>query len=318
MTCAHSMVDWREARGWTWAALGVAAGAVYVCFDLFAEAKLEAGTLTGTLGHAHSLVDHSFPLLAGGLLGVCLYQLRWRARLQAAEQAAERAEALRIRLQKVERDQAVWVLAAAVLHELNNPLHALGLLLDEFQEVETDATRRAQLLGRSQGQISRALSHLAKLRSMHGMLEPEPQRLELQSIVQALVTDMEGMAREQRVELHVSGCAAAQADASYVRTILENLLDNSLQALRTESSGGRIQIQIASEPGHALVRVADDGPALSSEVESTLFDPLRSTKAHGLGLGLPIARALARAMRGDLVLEPGKKSFCLQLPLGAP
>jgi signal transduction histidine kinase len=68
-----------------------------------------------------------------------------------------------------------------------------------------------------------------------------------------------------------------------------------------------------------LVRVADDGPALSSEVSSTLFDPLRSTKAQGLGLGLPIARALARAMRGDLLLESGKKkSFCLQLPLGAP
>jgi len=51
-------------------------------------------------------------------------------------------------------------------------------------------------------------------------------------------------------------------------------------------------------------------------VAATLFEPLRSTKTHGLGLGLPIARALARAMHGDLLLEDtDRKAFRLELPL---
>jgi C4-dicarboxylate-specific signal transduction histidine kinase len=62
--------------------------------------------------------------------------------------------------------------------------------------------------------------------------------------------------------------------------------------------------------------VCDDGPALDSGVRASLFEPLGTAKAQGLGLGLPIARALARAMRGDLVFEDAcGKAFRLDLPL---
>jgi C4-dicarboxylate-specific signal transduction histidine kinase len=62
--------------------------------------------------------------------------------------------------------------------------------------------------------------------------------------------------------------------------------------------------------------VRDDGPALDCRVRAALFEPLGTTKAHGLGLGLPIARVLARAMHGDLVFEDTSgKAFRLDLPL---
>ena len=73
---------------------------------------------------------------------------------------------------------------------------------------------------------------------------------------------------------------------------------------------------LSTEAGRAIVRVVDDGPDLDPNVRATLFDPLRTTKSHGLGLGLPIARALARAMHGELSLDPTTtKSFRLELPI---
>jgi two-component system, NtrC family, C4-dicarboxylate transport sensor histidine kinase DctB len=314
-----------ELRLVAYIALGAAAGLVYVVFDVLSEAKIRSGTLTGPLAGAHDIVDHTFPVLVGILLGVGAHYLRLRAQLFAAEEAAGRAEALRVRLQKVERDQAVWVLAAAILHEVNNPLHALGLLLDELPACAArDDARRDDLIARARAQAERALSQLRLLRSVGGVGEPELQRIARDRVVGALADDVGSLAREDglSVRLECERPVRASADPAYVRTILENLLDNSLHSLRgrldAAQGGGSITIHLGVEDGRAVVRVRDDGPPLDPGVRATLFEPLRTTKAHGLGLGLPIARALARAMRGDLALDEGDghKSFRLELPLG--
>jgi signal transduction histidine kinase len=261
-------------------------------------------------------VDRVMPILVGALLGMAIYHLRLRARLAAAQEVASRAEALRVRLQKVERDQAVWVLVAAVLHELNNPLHALGLLLDELSAAGGEAAS-SNLLQRARAQADRALSQLNVLRAMRGTGEPQLQAVELDRVVGLLAEDMSSLAAEEGLVVRLEGGSPilASADPVYVRTILENLLDNSMSSLR-ERGGGCITVCLAAERSRAVVRVCDDGPPLDAAMRATLFEPLRSTKAHGLGLGLPIARALAHAMRGELTLEEGeRKAFRLELPL---
>jgi len=297
--------------------LGVIAGATYVGFDLYAESHLETGTLTGTWASAHTLVDHLLPVVLGGLLGVAVRHVEVRARLKAAEEAASRAEALRVRLQKIERDQAVWLLVATVLHELNNPLQAIALLLDEHETEGVDASRKAELAGRARVQANRAIQHLANLRSMRGLSEPDLQRVSLQGIAQVVANDMGSLPEMDGVAV-LAECGdgvEASADPAYVRTILENLLDNSVHSLRA-AGGGTVTIRLAKEADRAVVSVEDDGPPFDATARDSLFDPLRSTKTHGLGLGLPIARALARSMRGDLSLsDAGKKAFRLELPL---
>jgi signal transduction histidine kinase len=298
--------------------LGGLAAAVYVGFDLFAEARLRGGTLTGPLASAHYLFDHLLPVFVGCLIGLSVYQLRLRARLAAAEEAASRADALRARLLKVERDQAVWVLAAAVLHELNNPLHALGLLLDEYQACADDGAERTELVERAHAQVRRALAHLESLRSMQGSAEPEAQPIELDRVLGSLAADARALGDSSVVvRAECPTRVTVSADPGYLRAILDNLLDNSLHSLRA-ASGGMVTMTLSTESDRAVVRVADDGPALDPSVRATLFDPLRTTKRHGMGLGLPIARALARAMHGELSLEvAAAKSFRLELPLSA-
>jgi signal transduction histidine kinase len=305
----------RDARLVAYVVTGTLLGAAYVAFDVLSESRLERGTLTGALASLHAVVDRGGPLLVGAMLGVFVHYLALRKELARAEEMAARAEALRLRLLKVERDQAVWVLAAAVLHELNNPLHALGLLLDEHA-TEKDETRRTELAHRARLQADRARSHLSMLRSMKSFAEPERTDVPLDRVVRRLADDVSSIAAEDGVTVRAECDLAvlASADATYVRTILENLVDNSLCALR--AGGGKlITMRVASEEGRAVVRVADDGPLLDDEAKEHLFEPLRTTKTQGLGLGLPIARALARAMRGELSLEDAKnKTFRLELP----
>jgi signal transduction histidine kinase len=313
----------RDRRLFLYVGLGLLVGVAAVVFDLLSETRIGQGTLTGPLASAHAVVDHTLPILFGGLLGVSAHYLRLRTELADARELAGRADALRTRLQKVERDQAVWVLAAMVLHELNNPLHAIGLLLDELDTQGPDNNqepRRLDLLSRIRVQTDRALSHLRALRSMRSLGEPELQRVALDRIAGAVANDVGPLAAEDGLEVRME-CAhpvQASADPAYVRTILENLVDNSMHSLRLGGSPGRITIRVATEEGRAVVRVSDDGPSLDPGVRDALFEPLRTTKTQGLGLGLPIARALARAMRGDLSLDEGTgKAFRLELPLVA-
>jgi two-component system C4-dicarboxylate transport sensor histidine kinase DctB len=295
---------------------GLLAGAAYVAFDVVSEARIGKGTLTGAIAHAHTVVDRVFPIVVGALLGLAVHYYRVRGQLAAAEEAAARAEGLRLRLQKVERDQAVWVLVAAVLHELHNPLHALGLLMDELVSPEVDEERRRDLVARARAQSERALRHLRSLRSLRGVEDPRLEDVALDRVVGSLAEDARALAETDGLAIRVE-CERplrAQADLTYLRTIVENLVDNGLQSLRSRGSGS-ITIRLESEPGRAIVRVSDDGPPLDTSLRATLFEPLASTKPNGLGLGLPIARALARAMRGDLSFDDAHgKSFRLELP----
>ena len=287
-----------------------------MAFDVLAESRIGDGTLTGLLANVHAIVDRVSPVVVGAMLGLSAYTLLLRKDLAAAAAAASRSVALRGRLLKVERDQAIWVLAATVLHELNNPLHALGLLLDEYG-CEPSERQRAELVGRVRVHADRARQHLAVLRSLRGRTEPNLQQIDLADIVRSLAADVGDIAKEDRIEVRAECAPAivARADATYVRTILENLVDNSLCVLRG-AGGGRISVRLRSEQDRAVVSITDDGPPIDDDARDHLFEPLRSTKAQGLGLGLPIARALARAMSGDLTLEASAgKTFRLELPM---
>jgi signal transduction histidine kinase len=306
----------RDLRLTLYIAVGALLGGCYVLFDIMSESRIRQGTLTGLMAEAHTVVDRLAPVFVGVLLGLSAHYLQLRAQLSRAENAAAR---VRARLQKVERDQAVWVLAAAMLHELNNPLHAIGLLLDELMEpdLEAEAAHRTGILERIRAQVDKARGHLQTLRTMREAREPEVEGVTLDRVIGRLAEDVRPIASADGliVHAHYSKPVRAQADPTYVRIILENLVDNSLASLR-EGGGEQVTIGLTEEGGCAVIRVHDDGPPIDAKVDAMLFEPLRTTKVNGLGLGLPIARALARAMRGELSVERGaKKTFRLELPL---
>jgi len=286
--------------------IGLAVGALYVATDAWLDVRFQRSQ-TWRL-HAlvvfHEIIDLVLPLIVGALSGLAVHYLKLRAAAAAA--SSQRAEELRGHLHKVERDQAVWVIAASLLHEVRTPLHALGLLLDEVAALPAPAeAERAALIDRARAQSDRLLAHLTALKSLPTVRRPELPSLDVGAFLTAVVRDARALAAPDPIRVVATSepGVIARASATYLQIILENLIENSLDALRERGGPGSIVVAVTREVDRVVVRVSDDGPGVAADAEALLFEPLRSTKPRGLGIGLSIARALARAMQGDLVLE---------------
>ncbi|MET0284717.1 MAG: ATP-binding protein [Polyangiales bacterium] len=93
------------------------------------------------------------------------------------------------------------------------------------------------------------------------------------------------------------------ADPDRLVQVLVNLLQNAHDAVRGQGTA-TVTIRAETAGEHALVLIEDDGPGIADEVRQRLFEPFATSKPHGTGLGLYISFMLARAMGGDLWLDP--------------
>lgn len=301
----------------TYVLLGLALGALYVAADLALDVRQSSGDLPAIVDALHRFVDHVLPLATGALLGVGAHYAQLRASVARAE--ARRADELHARLTRVERDQAVWVVAAATLHEVKNPLHALGLLVEELGTVPAeDHVLSRAIVGRIGEHVQRVRRSVDALRGLADRARPNVTRVDLVAVTRDVVGELSEARGAAHVAVHASGSVSAAADAVHVRIIVENLLANALDAVAGTNRPGQVDVEVRDGGDFAIVRVRDTGPGISDAVRADLFEPLATTKPRGLGLGLPIARALARAMGGDLTVRDGEPTaFELRLPRGA-
>ena len=293
---------------------GAAYAATNTLFDMWDRSK----PLVSTLASVHGFIDRGVPLFAGALMGLAVHY--WALRTELAKREASRAEDLGARLQKVERDQAVWIVATSTLHEVRNPLHSLGLLIDEvvaLDEAGDSATRR-DLLQRARAQMARIEESIGALRHLATSAKPSVREVDLA----ALAEQVADSAKPHRSEDHAIAldvvCRArplVRGDAAFLRIIVENLVQNSLEALAsTERDDGRILVETVTSGDEAIVRIADNGPGIPADKRAEVFEPLATTKTQGMGLGLAISRALARAMKGDVTfVERDDWSSCIEL-----
>ena len=95
----------------------------------------------------------------------------------------------------------------------------------------------------------------------------------------------------------------AGVEGEVVERIVAPLIDNALRYART-----RIVVSAASDDGAVVLSVADDGPGVDADARDQVFEPgvrSRAENGHnGAGLGLPLARRLAKAVGGDVTLAP--------------
>jgi signal transduction histidine kinase len=103
---------------------------------------------------------------------------------------------------------------------------------------------------------------------------------------------------------------AVGAESEVVAQALHPLVDNAVQHAR-----GAVAVSVARDDGHVIVTVGDDGPGLAADAVERIFEPGVSDTGSA-GLGLPLARRLARACGGEVAAraDPAGGRFELRLP----
>ena len=113
-----------------------------------------------------------------------------------------------------------------------------------------------------------------------------------------------------------------RGDEDLLRRLVLNILQNAVQH---SPPGGDVEVELAGEHGRARLRISDHGPGIPAADQTRIFDRFvqldASRRGQGTGLGLPIARWIAEAHRGTLVLEasgPAGTTFAVVLPANLP
>lgn len=243
-----------------------------------------------------------------------------------------------VRLDLVQRDKlsALEKMAASVAHELNNPM---GWMLSNLARAREYVEQLRSTLEAPAGPEAVHGTLEALLKDFAGLLEETDEGLtrvrrvahELhamgrQSGEEVELTDLNGvvesalsMARlaakpRVRFEQHMKPVPPARCRRLDLVQAVFHLLVNALEA---GDAGGRLRVTTYRAGGEVRIEVADDGPGVPAEHAERIFEPFFSTKEGHSGLGLPIARDVARAHGGELLLVDGGV-FRLSLPLEEP
>ncbi|HJV68181.1 ATP-binding protein [Ideonella sp.] len=250
-----------------------------------------------------------------------------------AQDALRAHEALRLAHDSAERaSRAKSEFLSRVSHELRTPLNAIlgfAQLMGLDREQPLLGAQRHRLDGmRQAGQALLALVDdvLDLSRIEQGALTLCDEAIELAPLLRAGIDAVQPLAAARAVQIALAAPAGlcVRGDAAALEQALVNLLSNAIKYNRV---GGRVAVDVEAVDDTMLaIHVQDDGEGLRPDQLAQLFQPFNRLGAErrrvgGTGLGLVIARGLARAMGGDIraASEPGRGSrFSLLLGAAAP
>ena len=210
-------------------------------------------------------------------------------------------------------------------HELRTPVSIVratsDVTLSREHRDEPEYREAIGIVGGQARRLGRLVEDMLVLaRADAGGYPLRPVDLYLDEVVADCRRAVDVLAAERGVTIRSNGSPDIpfRGDEDLLRRLMLNVLQNAVQHT---PAGGSVAVDIRQEPEAVRIRVSDEGPGIPADDWRRVFDrfvqldPAR--RGQGTGLGLPIARWIAEAHRGTLVLEhsgPGGTTFCLSLP----
>ena len=284
--------DWRELQRW-----GIP------------ESRLPQGSVVRYRGPSVWRAYRGTVLTAAGVLAIqsllivgLLYQRRARRR---AETESRKNLALAA---DASRRQTMAALTSSIAHELGQPLSAMIHNAQALQMM-VSANRApsdtiAEILSDIQTQGVKATQIIDRHRTMLRSRQLDMKPIDLHAVIDeslALV-DHELAVRQidANIDLPSSPCIIS-GDPVLLQQVLVNLMINAMDAMAgTPRAGRHVTIRTEVRAGDVELSVRDTGTGLSAQLDGNLFTPFVTTKAHGLGIGLTIARTIVDAHGGTI------------------
>ncbi|MEM7356748.1 MAG: HAMP domain-containing sensor histidine kinase, partial [Acidobacteriota bacterium] len=246
--------------------------------------------------------------LIGVVLGLAIYFYRESAR--EIRQAAQRVSFV---------DQ--------VSHELKTPLTNIRmyaeLLADDL--AEDDATPRAHaavIISESQRLSRLILNILTFSRKDRDQLALRREPGQIDDAVAAVLVQFRPVFEARGIEAHFTPCATQRA--AFDRDKLEQILGNLLSNVEKYAAGQRVHVTSRQAGDEVVITVADHGPGIPNRECQRVFEPFYrisnalSEGVSGTGIGLSLARQLARTHGGELELVPSASGACFRLTVQCP
>jgi signal transduction histidine kinase len=246
--------------------------------------------------------------------------------LTRVEQLEER-ERLRDRL------AALGEMAAAIAHEVKNPLAGIEVMAGILKRQLPDSKDAQSILGDIIKEAKMANAIVLEVLEFVRPIRLQVERISLLDVITDAIALAEGQAQRGNVEVNLSvpqDLAAIQGDPHQLRQLFTNLLINAFEAM---NGRGAVRIEAAELPeeepptgGDTLagpmiqVDVIDDGPGVPGDVVDKIFSPFFTTKPQGTGLGLAIVRKIVNAHDGRIDMNApaaGGTQFRVTLPVSS-
>lgn len=237
-------------------------------------------------------------------------------------------------LAKAARLTEAGEMAAALAHELNQPLSAAMSYARAARKIavmEQASPRLSEIIDKTVAQAERADRVIRSLRDFVRKGSSGRASVPVAGLVGDCLTLAAPLSGQHSVSIIAevsSGLPPVRGDAVQLQLVILNLVRNAAEAMddshphpHTDDPRRRrivVFAQPADEPGFVAMGVRDSGPGLSGVVERNLFAPFVTTKATGMGLGLSIARSIVEAHGGALTarrLSHGETVFRFTIPI---
>jgi C4-dicarboxylate-specific signal transduction histidine kinase len=232
--------------------------------------------------------------------------------IEEQRRTEETLQTTRTELARVVRITTIGELTASIAHEVNQPLAAvvanadacvawLGLKDPNLLEARAAAERAIQ-------GATRASEVITRIRSLINKAPPERAKVQLNGVIQETCALAAGQAARNNVAIRTQlapdlPCVAA--DRIQLQQVLLNLVINGIEAMSgvADRAGELTICSELKESAHVCISVEDTGIGVNAETMARLFEPFFTTRAQGIGMGLPISRSIIEAHGGRLWAE---------------